>query len=263
MSRHLPRTSPWRGGLQGSGPPIDPTISCIVCAFNEADRISAVLDTIDGHPSLDEVIVVDDGSTDETAHIVRDYAGIELLSYRVNRGKTYAMAQAIAAARGDYLMFLDADLAGLRPRDVDKLQEPVRSGQADTSISLRGNSLKIYRQIGLDLVSGERVLPRWLLSPHKTAMEALPRWGAEAFINALVVENRLSIGVVDWPNVVNTRKHDKVGAMQGLVEDLRMIGDACKVMSQSGMVRQTVGMLRLVVPEPRSRKFSLATLSGR
>jgi glycosyltransferase involved in cell wall biosynthesis len=246
MTFFTPRSGPWRGDRLFPNS-FQPRISCVVCAFNEGERIAGVLETIDGHPSLEEVIVVDDGSTDDTADIVRDFPGVDLISYGRNRGKTFAMAQGIAAARGDYVMFLDADLAGLTPGDIDLLRAPVALGQADTSISLRGNSLKIYRQIGLDLVSGERLVPRWLLADQIAAMEALPRWGAEAFINALVVQLKLSIAVVDWPDVVNTRKHDKVGAMQGMMEDLRMIGDACKVMSSWGLMRQTVGMLRLVV----------------
>jgi glycosyltransferase involved in cell wall biosynthesis len=78
-------------------------ISCIICAYNEGKRLRTILRALDGHPALKEVIVVDDGSTDDTTALVQEHLDVRLVSYPVNRGKTYAMAQGIAAATGGYL----------------------------------------------------------------------------------------------------------------------------------------------------------------
>jgi glycosyltransferase involved in cell wall biosynthesis len=223
-----------------------PGISCIVCAYNEGDRIEEVLRTLDGHPALGEVIVVDDGSTDDTRAVVLAHPGIRLVSYGVNRGKTYAMSRGIAAAVGEHLMFLDADLAGLGPREIDLLAAPIASGRVDVSMSLRSNSLGVYRRMGLDFVSGERVIPAWLVRGQVETMAGLPRWGGETFINQLVIAANLDIEVIYWPGVANTRKHDKVGALRGLVGDLSMINDALQVLSPLGLLRQNVRLLRLV-----------------
>ena len=48
-------------------------ISCIVCAYNEAERIGAILEAVDRHPALLEVIVVNDGSTDATEALLAVY----------------------------------------------------------------------------------------------------------------------------------------------------------------------------------------------
>jgi glycosyltransferase involved in cell wall biosynthesis len=221
-------------------------ISCIVCAYNEADRIRHILEAVHRHPSLHEVIVVNDGSTDATNALVAGYADIRSISYTPNRGKTYALGRGIAAASGDYLMLLDADLAGVTAADIQTLADPVINGWARASISLRRNSLALYRRIGLDFVSGERVIPAKLIGEAVAAMERLPRWGGEAFINNLIIRERLSLAVVDWPTVFNIRKYKKVGRWRGVVAELAMIGDALRVLSPWGVVRQNLAMLRLV-----------------
>ncbi|HWZ49424.1 MAG TPA: glycosyltransferase family 2 protein, partial [Herbaspirillum sp.] len=81
-------------------------ISCIICAFNEAPRIAAVLAVAAAHPLMHEIIVVDDGSTDNTAEIVRQFPLVKLIASPENRGKSFAMATGVAAAQNDLLMLL-------------------------------------------------------------------------------------------------------------------------------------------------------------
>ncbi len=236
-----------------TGQAIQAKISCIVCAYNEADRIQHILDAVYRHPMLYEIIVVNDGSTDDTAAMLANYPEIRVLSYSPNRGKTYAMEQGVAAAGGDYLMFLDADLAGVTPADVEALARPVASGWTDVSISLRANSLLVYRMLGLDFVSGERVIPAWLVADALTAMRKLPRWGGEAFINDRICREKLSIAVVKWPAVYNIRKHHKVGFWRGVLAELAMVGDAFRVLSPAGSVIQNLKLLRLIKRPPARR----------
>ncbi|MEP6966810.1 MAG: glycosyltransferase family 2 protein [Pseudomonadota bacterium] len=225
-------------------------ISCIVCAYNEEDRIRNILDAVDRHPALSEVIVVNDGSTDATEALLAGYPDIQVISYAPNRGKTYALSRGIAAARHDCLMLLDADLAGVTARDIDALAAPVVNGEADVSISLRRNSLAIYRGIGLDFVSGERVLPAWLVRDAVRAMERLPRWGGEAFMNDLIIKHGCRLAVVDWPAVFNIRKYSKLGPWRGALSELAMMRDALSVLTPWGVVRQNLALLRLVRSRP-------------
>jgi hypothetical protein len=112
-------------------------------------------------------------------------------------------------------------------------------------MTLRRNSLALYRWIGLDFVSGERIIPTWLVSESVETMARLPRWGAEVFINGLIVRERMPIAVVDWPGVLNIRKYRKVGRWRGLVAELEMIRDALRVLSARGVVRQNLVLLKL------------------
>ncbi|MDB5454619.1 MAG: hypothetical protein JWP92_204, partial [Caulobacter sp.] len=124
---------------------------------------------------------------------------------------------------------------------------PVLAGRAQVSISLRRNSLGLYRLIGLDFVSGERVIPAWLVRDEVATMETLPRWGGEAFINQRIIDAGLPIEVVHWTGVSNIRKHRKVGPIQGLLAECEMVWDALRLLSPIGLVGQNIALLRLVV----------------
>lgn len=222
-----------------------PNISCVICAYMEAPRIGAVLSAVAGHPLLKEIIVVDDGSTDNTAAVVSRFPSITLLRQVENRGKSRALAAGLRAASGDLILCLDADLKHLTPADISALAEPVLSGEADMSISIRKNSLPIYRAIGLDFVSGERLIPRSLLAAHFDEIEKLPPFGIESFMNGCIIGQKLRIKVVRLENVMNTKKTEKMGAWRGMRAEWKMALDVLRVISPFEMIRQNYAMLAL------------------
>lgn len=221
------------------------SLSCVICAYNEAATIADVLTAVRAVPHVSEVIVVDDGSTDGTPDIARRFPEVQVLTGPVNLGKTHALATGLAFASGDYIVTLDADLIGLTAEAIICLIQPVFEGRAAVSISLRANSLALYEALGLDFVSGERVFPAALLRPHLGRMRELPRWGAEVFMNSLITQNRLAISVVRWPGVVNKRKSEKIGVWPGLLAELSMTMDIFEVLSPATVLAQNFEMLRL------------------
>lgn len=98
-----------------------PFLSLIIPAWNEAQRLPGTLHKVtsylDKQEYTSEVIVVDDGSTDETVHLVRQFMAEHRGRSEINlieadhRGKGYAVRMGMLAGRGKYLMFSDADLA--------------------------------------------------------------------------------------------------------------------------------------------------------
>ncbi|HUR07106.1 MAG TPA: glycosyltransferase [Nonomuraea sp.] len=112
----------------------------IIPAKDEADRIGATVTAALALPGVDLVVVVDDGSADQTGRVARA-AGARVVRHSRNRGKAAAMesgAEAVRLLDGEtphHLLFLDADL-GETARAAAPLIEPVRSGTADMTIAV-------------------------------------------------------------------------------------------------------------------------------
>lgn len=226
-------------------------ITCIIPAWNEAARIGAVLHAASGHPDLAQVIVVDDGSTDATAQVAQGVAGVRLIRQPRNGGKTAALVAGIAAAETEFLMFLDADLIGLRPADISALAAPVLSGKAESAISLRGNAPGLWRRIGLDYISGERVLPRALLAGREEELLRLPKFGFEVYLNRLWLAEAYRISVVEWPDVASPMKARKSGLWKGLRGDLDMMRDIFRVLPPHRALMQITRMRAATAPAKR------------
>lgn len=225
------------------------SISCVIPAWNEASRIAGVLRAAAGHPDLAEVIVVDDCSTDGTAEVVERFPGVRLLRQSVNGGKSRAVVRGAKEAKGTHLMFLDADLQGLSPEAVHRLAAPVLRGAADVSISLRGNAPGLWRAIGLDYISGERVFPRERFVEHVEEILALPRFGLEVWMNEGWLADKARIAVVPWDEVASPYKYAKMGWWRGLMGDAKMMRDIFRTVSPFEALRQIIGMRRVRISE--------------
>jgi glycosyltransferase involved in cell wall biosynthesis len=123
-----------------------PRLSIVVPAYNEAARLGRSLHEIVRYlndtrePS--EVIVVDDGSTDETAEIARQslqdsgVVSTRVIRYEENRGKGYAVRLGLLEAQANIALFSDADLS-TPITETPKLVDPIRSGEVDLTFGSR------------------------------------------------------------------------------------------------------------------------------
>ncbi len=129
-------------------------LSIVIPAYNESRRLRSTLDaaleylaerpsvsTASGKPAGQaEVVVVDDGSTDTTADLVKEYAAthsaVRLLRNRINRGKGYSVRRGILDARGRLILFSDAD-ASAPFSEATRLLAPLEAGEADVAIGSR------------------------------------------------------------------------------------------------------------------------------
>jgi Glycosyl transferase family 2 len=204
-------------------PPGD--VAVIIPAWNEAARIGATVRAASTLTGADLVVVVDDGSADDTAEIAAQ-AGAYVVRHARNRGKAAAMetgAEAVrliesvpddpAGARGPrHLLFLDADLAASAV-GAGPLIDPIRAGTADLTIAafasrvrkggfgvvVRASAAGTTRAIGwhpAQPLNGSRCLTR---AAFTAALPLAARWGAETGMTIDLARQGMRITEVEVP----------------------------------------------------------------
>src|SRR5437867_9291040 len=134
-------SSAGRGAL-ATASNLQPLVSIVVPAFNEAarigDSIRKIGDFVGRSPISFEVIIVDDGSVDETAAIVSRarMKSLRFIRNHQNHGKGYTVRQGVLASAGTYVLFTDADLSA-PIEEVDKLLQVALNEDADVVIGSR------------------------------------------------------------------------------------------------------------------------------
>ena len=110
------------------------TVSIVIPCYNEVVTLEKVIDAVLESPvGSKEVIIVDDGSTDGTAELIRnklEQRVARVIFHEKNQGKGAALRSGFAVATGDVVLVQDADLE-YDPRDYDRLLAPIAAGKAD------------------------------------------------------------------------------------------------------------------------------------
>jgi glycosyltransferase involved in cell wall biosynthesis len=188
-------------------------VSLIVCAYNEEKNIQPVLDFLNGVKWLDQIIIVNDGSSDKTSEIIKQYKRFDLIEHRVNRGKGAAIASGVKAAKNDLLVFLDADLIGLRESHLFTMLSPVLfTKEADLSLGIFGKgeiSVTNFANKLVPSITGQRVIRKKNLPTLKELKDQ--KYGVDITITKSVSEDRVRVVKLDGlSQVIKEEKDDKL-----------------------------------------------------
>ena len=229
-----------------------PTYSIIIPAYNESARLGTTLDRILAYLASQqwdaEIIVVNDGSRDETADLVRRYAEknpcVRLLENPGNRGKGYSVRNGMLHASGDILLFSDADLSAPieeAPKLLRALQEGAQGaiGSRWVSPDLQTQRQSLLRQfygrvfnlalrivLGLnfkDTQCGFKAFTRDA-AQKIFSQQQIERWGFDPELLYLARRHQFRIAEVPvaWAHVEGTR-------ISPLRDGLRMFGELLKI----------------------------------
>ncbi len=209
------------------------SIAVVVPAYNEEARIGEVLRALTAAPELDEIVVVNDGSRDGTGEVARTFAAVRTLDLPENRGKGAAMHCGALATEAELLLFLDADLIGLRPDHVGDLLRPVRDGEAAMTVGIfRGGRLATdLSHFLVSYISGQRALSRELFLAIPSITTA--RSGVETAITKYVKARGLPVRNVPMYGVTHPMKEEKLGAIPGFKARLKMYWEIGKSLMDS------------------------------
>ena len=108
-------------------------LSVVIPVYNEVNNINEIIKRVQAQKLANEIIIVDDGSSDGTRDILKDLDGkkkVRVILHERNQGKGAAVVTGLKAARGDILLIQDADLE-YDPRDYPHILRPIEEGLAD------------------------------------------------------------------------------------------------------------------------------------
>lgn len=197
----------------------------IIPAYNEANRIGRVLDVVHLCKWVDDIIVVSDGSRDQTSIVANAYPRVKVVDLPYNMGKGAAMCHGVSATKAEVLMFVDADLVGLQPDHLERILLPVLASQADMCIGVfrGGRFLSDTAQRISPYISGQRAMKRELFEriPYLSEM----RLGVEIAINTWAKRLKSKVVRVALKGVSNTFKEQKMGIVKGATARARMYAE--------------------------------------
>lgn len=206
-------------------------VSVVIPALNEEDTISGIVSLLVTIDLLDEVIVVCDGCTDNTAQAARE-AGATVIELPQNVGKGGAMMEGVRAAQNDVVLFLDADLIGLTRECVIDLVTPVLQGKADMTVGIfeKGRVATDFAQTIAPFLSGQRAVRRSVLE-GMSDLEA-SRFGVEIALTRHAAEDDLVVQEIVLKDMTHRMKEEKLGLVKGIAARLRMYWEIAQYMTK-------------------------------
>jgi len=195
-------------------------ISAIICAFNEEKTIKEIVTTVCDY-FFDEVIVVNDGSTDATSKILDELQFLPSLKYIAlpeNKGKGYAMATGIENSTGEIIVFIDADLSNLKEKHFEQLITPVFSNEADMVLGQATETLINYKINPFKSFTGERAL---LKQDVLTILEEMrtSKFGVETLINLHYQALEKRVKYVMLEGLKHPTKFDKASSKSRAIKE--------------------------------------------
>ncbi|HOA15908.1 MAG TPA: glycosyltransferase family 2 protein [Bacillota bacterium] len=195
-------------------------VVAIVPAYNEGPRVAAVTSVLKRCALIDRVLVIDDGSQDNTAEAARA-TGVDVLRLPRNMGKGAAVAKGIKATDSEVILLMDADLVGLTEKHVNDLVVPVLNGQADMTVGMfrGGRVLTDLAQMVTTFLSGQRALKRSLFEPSELEDT---EYGLETILTQIANEKSLIVKKVFLDELTQVVKEEKMGVSEGMRTRFKM-----------------------------------------
>lgn len=200
-------------------------ISAIICAYNEEKTVREVVTTVCDY-FFDEVIVVNDGSTDGTDKILTELLNLSTLKYIAlpeNKGKGYAMATGVENSTGEIIVFIDADLSNLKEEHFEQLLTPIFNNECDMVLGQATETLINYKFNPFKSFTGERAMLKKDIMPILEEMKT-SKFGVETLINLYFQAHEKSVKYTMLEGLKHPTKFDKANGKSQAIKEFVLEG---------------------------------------
>jgi len=201
-------------------------VTALIPAYNEEKTIKNVIITIQNHHKVENILVVDDGSSDKTAFLAKE-TGVRVISFEKNLGKGAALQCGIKEINSDIILMLDGDLIGLKEKHINILLTPIFNDQCDMTVGVfnDGRGLTDMAQFFAPNLSGQRAVKANIIKNIGNLEKS--GYGVEIAINKYVKKVG-RVKYVDLPDLTHVMKEEKRGFARGVVDRAKMYWDILK-----------------------------------
>ena len=205
-------------------------VAVIVPAFNEEGQIGRVLEVLTRAKIVDEVVVINDGSSDNTSQVAKSY-GAKVIEHEQNSGKGASIQTGIDNVDAEIIMFIDADLVGLKEEHINSMVKPLEEDpelMMTVGKFIGGRARTDLAQAFVPSISGQRAVKKEFLKELPDLNDT--GFGVEVVITQHAKKHKMKTKEVLIPEVTQVMKEEKMGILGGVKARFKMYGDIAKQM---------------------------------
>lgn len=191
-------------------------VSAIICAYNEEKTLKDVILSVSESLIVSEIIVVNDGSSDNTKKIIEELQQeIEITAIHLaeNKGKGYAMAVGVENSIFDIMLFVDADQSNIIHGYINQLTNPLLKKESDMVLGYSTVNILNQDVNPLKILTGERALYKEDIIPILDKMKE-SRFGVETLLYFYYISIGKSIKFIRLKGMAHKDKYKKMSAFK-------------------------------------------------
>ncbi|MDP3987672.1 MAG: glycosyltransferase family 2 protein [Candidatus Levybacteria bacterium] len=220
-------------------------ISIVIPVFDEEKNVGYLIEFLLKNNLIDEIICVNDGSTDKSLKILETFKNkIKLVSFKKNRGKGYALSEGIKKAKGEIVVFLDADLINLTEKHIKDLLSPILFGNKKAVLGFGTPSKNHFfaTRSWVKNVTGQRAYYKKDLLSYLTKI-AKTKYGVEIYLSSLFSEKDTKM--VPLIKLTHLWKHQKHKPRKAIKQYISMGAEVASEMGREKIRKNKAAFVKI------------------
>ena len=204
--------------------------TAIICVYNEQDTVENVIISTSKEQFINEIVVVNDGSTDNSKNIIdklKNENNLNIIHFDKNKGKGYAMAVGVENAKHDIVIFIDADQTSIKPNYTSELILPLVNDECEMILGYSTVNILTKDINPLKILTGERALFKKDILPIIDKIKK-SRFGVETLLYFYYISIGKSIKFIVLPELKHRDKYKKASFKEATTN---YIGEGWEILS--------------------------------